>query len=213
MEYHAYQKRFANALTHLDEAQVFFKDEKQNRAALAIYRNNVMYSLREVLSADFPVIKKLLGEALFNQVAQDFVRHHLPQQADLSCYGANFAQFLKSRPALKDYPYLPDVATLEMACRQSFYAEKEPPLDPQKLKQLNDEALAAQVFCRRAAVILLELDWAADEIWQAHQQAEMPENMPVLHLEPQRINLLIAPDNERRYRYFSPRFSTRFIFV
>ena len=192
MEYHSYQKSFTDALTNPEDSPTFFRTAAQNKAALAIYRNNVVYSLREALAENFPVIKRLLGEERFNQIGAEFVRTHLPQNTDLSSYGEFFGAMLKAHQALAAYPYMGDVASLEWACRQSVNAKTDLPLDRARLHGLDDDGLAAQKFSLRACVRLLQLDWAADEIWQAHQAEVVAE----LELVPRETHLLICRDEE-----------------
>lgn len=192
MEYANYQRRFANSLTNPKINESFFKGEGQNRAALAIYRNNVMSSLLEVLASTFSVVQQLLGEELFNQCAIGFIRHNLPQQADLANYGKSFPNFLSQNEALKEYPYLANVAEIELACREVFCANTESPLDTKKISKLTDEETAQLKFQLLGNKKLLYLEWPADDIWLAHKQlAEIPE----MELKPHPTNLLIS--NER----------------
>ena len=187
MDFREFQNRFTAALIDPASAAHFFVGESENRAALAIYRNNVVYSLREVLAEDFPVVKRLLGAALFDHLAADFLKAHLPQHASLTGYGRAFPDFLAARDETAPYPWLADVARIEMARREMFYAAEEPPLSPETLAGLSEAAISARRFSLRASACLLPLAWPADEIWLAHQAGDPPD----MEVAPQAITLVL----------------------
>ena len=182
-----FQRRFAAALTSelpSDKAAavsrtLFSGDESQRRAALAIYRNNVAHSLREALAEGFPVVKQLLGEDFFNDLAVRFLRENLPQRRSLADYGRGFAGFLASLEEVGDLPWLADVARIEMARREVFHAADDEALAPEDLRNLSDEDLARSRFSLRAALVVLRMDWPADEIWHAHQDASVDEGLEI----------------------------------
>lgn len=198
MDYRTYQAGFSQALTAGEGGATFFKGEAQNRAALAIYRNNVIYSLREVLGEDFPVVKQLLGADAFNALAVDFARHTLPNAADLSTYGGGFADFIETHAALTDLPYLSDVARLENACREVYYGEQEQPIDPAQLSAMSESDIAQTKFFLRPTTRVLSLVWAVDEIWQAHQQIPIP----AMEAQQKETFLLLCLDSQSSVEFF-----------
>src|SRR5690554_3007376 len=44
----------------------------------AVYRNNVVTSLIDVLAGNFPVVQQLVGEAFFRAMGREFVTHNPP---------------------------------------------------------------------------------------------------------------------------------------
>ena len=182
-----FQRRFAAALTPelpSDKAAavsrtLFSGDENHRRAALAIYRNNVAHSLREALAEGFPVVKQLLGEDFFNDLAVRFLRENLPQRRALADYGRGFAEFLADLEEVSDLPWLADVARIEMAQREVFHAADDEAVAREDLKNLSDEDLAQSCFSLHAALIVLRMDWPADKIWRAHQDARVDEGLEI----------------------------------
>ncbi len=195
MQLRDFQRRFAAALTSTDAraADFFSGDDAQKRAALAIYRNNVAHSLREAMAEGFPTVKQLLGEEFFNGLAVRFLRENLPQRRVLADYGHGFAEFLGSLDELGDFPWLADVARIEMARREVFHAADDDPLRPEDLQNFSDEDLTANKFSLRASLVILSLDWPADTIWQAHQNQSIDEGLEIM---PEEIYLAVRRDGD-----------------
>lgn len=108
----------------------------------AVYRNNVAVSLREALEAGFPAIRSLIGAQNFATTAQMFSRQYLPDTPMMFRYGAGFPEFLETVPQLHHLGYLPDVARLELALRESYHAADAAPFDPASLADLTETRLA-----------------------------------------------------------------------
>ena len=85
----------------------------------AVYRNNVTVGLIRALEANFPVVRRLLGEEYFAGFARDFAQGHPPQSPLMFQYGADFPAVLERAEDLASYPYLADVARLEIIWRDS----------------------------------------------------------------------------------------------
>lgn len=140
---------------------------------LAIYRNNVFSNLRGALRNSYPVILRLLGEAFFNHVADEYVRSHPSASGDLHNFGGDFDAFLASFESCAKLPYLPDVARLEWAWDQVFHAaDCTPPVlehTLQRLATVPPEHYAGLHFSLHPACTLLTSDYPVLRIWQVNQ--------------------------------------------
>lgn len=94
----------------------------------AVYRNNVAVGLTDTLQTDFPVVRKLVGEAFFDAMAGEFLRRHPPQSRIMMLYGDAFADFLARFPPVANLGYLPDVARLDQALRESYHTADADPI-------------------------------------------------------------------------------------
>jgi hypothetical protein len=108
----------------------------------AVYRNNVTVGLVRALEANFPAIRRLLGEAYFAGLARAFAQAHPPRSPLLFHYGANFPAYLAAQDDLAAYPYLADVARLEQLWRRAYHAADAPTLAPEELAGLDEAAMA-----------------------------------------------------------------------
>lgn len=137
----------------------------------AVYRNNVIVALMDALRTGFPVLRKLLGDANFDQLARLFARAHPPSSPLMMQYGAEMPAFLEAFEPLAHISYLPDVARLEMALRRAYHAADAPALDPARLAAVPPADLSRTVLHLAPAVQLLRSDWPILDIWRYNTQA------------------------------------------
>ncbi len=139
-----------------------------------VYRNNVSVGLTEALRQSFPVIRKLVGEAFFTAMAQEHLRTHPPTSPMMMVYGAAMPGFLERFPPVAHLPYLPDVARLELALRQSYHAADAPALPPEVLQRLDPARLMAARLRFAPAVRLVRSRWPVQSIWAANMRDTAP---------------------------------------
>ena len=154
-----------------------------------VYRNNVMASLIEALQAAFPVIEQLVGEANFKVLAGDFVRAHPPSSPLMVFYGAELPIFLKSYDPVSSIRYLPDVARLETAMRESYHAGDAVPADPAVFGRLSPEALMAARLTLVPSARLVRSAWPIHAIWRLNRE----DGAPKPEMAPQDV-LIVRPD-------------------
>ena len=121
----------------------------------AVYRNNVTVSLIDAPEAGFPVVVKLIGAENFRNIAREYLRKEPPVSPLIMLYGAGFPAFLASFPPLAKYAYLPDVARLEYALRESYHAADHTPVAPEALGQIAPDALSQLRFTLAPSLRLL----------------------------------------------------------
>ncbi|MEX0369215.1 MAG: putative DNA-binding domain-containing protein [Tateyamaria sp.] len=136
------------------------------RRRFAVYRNNVTVALMEALRAGFPVLRKLLGDQNFDQLARLFVRAHPPTSPVLMWYGDGLPRFLDGFQPLAHIKYLPDVARLELALRRSYHAADTEPLAPERLGCVPPEELMRSTVSFTAPVVRVNSRWPLFDIWR-----------------------------------------------
>jgi hypothetical protein len=141
-----------------------------------VYRNNVAHSLTRALATKFPVIERLLGEAFFAAMARVFADAHRPQSPVLMLWGEAFPGFLASFPPVAAYPYLADVARIELARGTAYHAADCLPLPPDALHAL---ALSGGngPLSLHPSVQVLQSAHPAFSIWHANQAGHVPGNL------------------------------------
>jgi len=137
------------------------------RGGMQVYRNNVFASLGDALATVYPVVKRLVGEAFFNQLARRFIRRYPSRSGNLNDFGAELPAFVATLAERAALPYLPDVAALEWAFDRVFHAADAEPLDVRRLAERGP--LEGQRFRLHPAVRLLASRYPVLAIWQANQ--------------------------------------------
>jgi hypothetical protein len=171
------QTAFAAGLTSgvLPEG-VVAHDPAEVAQRFAVYRNNVGHSLIQALATKFPVIQRLVGEAFFAQMARLFADTNRPKTPVLMLWGDAFPGFLAEFAPLAAYPYMADVARIEVARGVAYHASDVQAISADRLQQLaasgGNGSLAlhpsVQLISSRHPVVTL---------WQTNQPGQTPHNM------------------------------------
>jgi hypothetical protein len=168
---HDWQTQFAAELRAMPgepQAMPVFLGEQSHR--FSVYRDNMLGSLVEALGDTFPVARQLVGERFFDSVAGRFVRGEPPSAPRLSRYGATFPAYLRTVPQLSNLSYVADVASLEWARVEAYFAGAAAEI-------LVVEALLAQpadilpylTFKTVPSLHVVAAPTAIHRIWIAHQ--------------------------------------------
>jgi len=146
-----------------------------------VYRNNVVVSLTDALGVAFPVVRKLVGEANFRVLARAFLAVHPPASPRLMLWGDALPRFIESFEPARSLGYLPDVARLEQALRESYHAADAAPFDPAALAGLSPDEIMALRLCLAPSVRLLASPWPVLSIWRYNTSPGAPK--PVMAAE------------------------------
>jgi hypothetical protein len=138
---------------------LFIGEENNLPERLKIYRNNIVTNLTDALLATYPLIEKLTGEDFTTGLLRSYVLKNPPQEACLARYGAGLDAFINTFTPAQGLPYLPDVARLEWATNEAYYADDDKALTPQDLQNLPVENMSDLHLQPRASVRLLESRW------------------------------------------------------
>lgn len=144
---------------------------------IAVYRNTVQASLTDVLAAAYPVVRRIVGEAFFAGLARRYIAAHPPAAPQLSDYGAAMADFIAAAEPLRPLAYLPDVARLEWARGEAYFAADAETLAAQTLAAVPPVDLPDVRWTLHPATRLVISDFPIHRIWQVNQPevAEVPE--------------------------------------
>lgn len=135
----------------------------------AVYRNNVTVGLIRALEANFPVVRRLLGETYFAGFARHFAQNNPPQSPLMFQYGREFPHILESDKDLASYPYLGDVARLEILWRESYHASDAPSLPAEALQSIDPDTLFDGRFKIHPAMRLIQSRFAIHAIFAANR--------------------------------------------
>ena len=140
-----------------------------------VYRNNVVASLTEALETAFPVLTKLVGEQNFRALSAVYLREHPPSSPVMMFYGEHMPNFLSTFQPTSSIGYLPDVARLELAMRESYHASDFQPIDPKILQGIQPETLMASKLGLAPSLRLIRSLWPLHSIWRFNMVEGSPK--------------------------------------
>lgn len=111
---------------------------------MQVYQTNFQGAKLKALDDNFPLTKKLLGEAFFKAISKHFISHVHSVNDSLNFYGKEFPDFLKEiipyNPKLINKDYLIDAAQLDWAVMQSYFAIDDEPKINWQMRHQHDKA-------------------------------------------------------------------------
>ncbi|MFD2261552.1 DUF2063 domain-containing protein [Lacibacterium aquatile] len=134
---------------------------------LALYRNNVQGSLTAVLAAAYPTVEQVVGPEFFAMVARRFLGAYPPLRPELWAWGGEFSAFLAVFPPARALSYLPDLARLEWAMMEAYFAGEAEALKPERLRSVTTHAMGLS-FSRHPSARIIRSRFAIHSIWKAH---------------------------------------------
>ncbi|MCU0754458.1 MAG: putative DNA-binding domain-containing protein [Xanthomonadales bacterium] len=146
---------------------------------LAVYRELVRNNIEGLLAAQFPVIRGLRGDTLWNALVDDFLREHRAKTPLFTEIGLEFVDYLAARAESDrgDPPFLPELAHYEWAELGLELAEDT--IDPAGIDPDGD--LLAGVPVLSPLAWPLAYQWPVDRI-RPDFQPDTPPAAPTLLL-------------------------------
>jgi hypothetical protein len=137
----------------------------------SVYRNNVASSLTRALEAAFPTVRKLVGDEFFAAMAGVFLRAHPPTSRMMMLYGEALPGWLETFPPVAQLGYLPDVARLDQAMRESYHAADSDPLPEAEFQRLVGSDIVRLRLKLAPSLRLVCSAWPVQSIWAATSEA------------------------------------------
>ena len=143
-----------------------------------VYRNNVILSLLDAMATGFPVVKKLLGDEFFRAMTLEFVRANPPSSPLMMHFGTALPNFLEGFEPAQKLGFLPDIARIEIAMRESYHAADAEPVSGDLLQTTPPDQLMEMQFKLAPSVRMLRSRWPIYSIWLANQEPAGPTPEP-----------------------------------
>lgn len=156
-------------------------------ARFAVYRNNIVHSLVNVLTDSFPVVRQLVGDEFFGAMARLYLVDHPPASPLMHRYGAGLPAWIADFEPATALPYLSDIARLEWARLCAFHAADAEPVEVQTLVGLTQasERLAGTTLALHPTLAIVRSPHPIVSLWSAHQQGDAirDEQLSALRLD------------------------------
>lgn len=95
------------------------KHDALTRQALNVYSNNFIENGIRALSITYPTVEAFVGEGSFRILAKKLLQHEPKVSFDWAEYGQLLPELIEDQEALKEYPFLSEVAALDWAIHHS----------------------------------------------------------------------------------------------
>lgn len=136
--------------------------------AIDIYRRGYRARLTEALGETYEPVWRVLGDELFFEVSEDYIRHHPSKSWTLSDYGNEFSEFLSEHDVCRRFEFLPDLAELCLGIHKVFHAKATPGLEADELARVLAECPEEIRLVEATEVILSR--YAIFDIWRAAKE-------------------------------------------
>ena len=137
-------------------------------ARLAVYANAYFVRIRDCLGTDFGALAAALGEAAFHDLVKTYLMLHPPSRPSLRHAGAQLAAHLRTEPFAtifaKRCAYAADLADLEWAIAEAFYAPDAPAIGPDSLAAIPPDAWAQLHLELTPSLRILRCEWPVDRV-------------------------------------------------
>lgn len=142
---------------------------------LEVYANAYRERLRETLGKDYPVLLRLLGPAVFADLAYAYIDATQSRSPNIRWYGAALAPFVARQQGLD--PAAHDMALFEWALGLAFDAADAAPLAVADLAAVPPQDWAGLRFILHAGLQVVGLKHAVTDWWLAVQDLD-PDAAP-----------------------------------
>ncbi len=141
---------------------------------VSAYAANRLFNRADALAEAYPTLVLLVGEPFFAALAREFARRTPSLSGDLNCYGAGLPDFIVGFAPARELPYLCDMARLDWARHQAYYAA-DAAFDPASLAATPPERHGALPVRLHPAVALVESGYPIVSILDAHDSGAWPD--------------------------------------
>ncbi len=155
---------------------------------LTIYRKTIRAAHIETLCNIFKCCKNILGDRYFKKIANDFFVKYPSNNQNLNLYGESFPEYLeisvKNLNELSEYKYLPDLAQLELALEQCYFAKDDINFDFTSLQKLDSDEYKNICFELSPSLSLIKSNYPIHEVWLANTNSDSSHEIQSIQ-EPQ----------------------------
>ena len=130
---------------------------------LNIYRDMYLLRMEEALSSDYPAIKQYLGDEEFMRLVARYVEVYPSRSYTLNRLGDHFPEFVSTVDDLPKKDFCHALARLEYALTGVFDAGETPPLTPEAVQAVPQDAWETARLKPIEAFRLLEFDYPVSQ--------------------------------------------------
>jgi hypothetical protein len=137
---------------------------------LEVYAQGYIARIHEALTESYQAVGQVLGHEMFVKLAEDYANHYPSEDYNLSLAGRHLSSFLKVYDAVRELPFLPDLARLEWEITEAFHAFEHSAESLEMLGSLTEADWEKIKIEFQPHVHILKSDWPVWDIWQVRKE-------------------------------------------
>jgi hypothetical protein len=141
---------------------------------LKVYRNAYRVRLLGALEDTYPVLFKILGDEMFENLGHAFIDAHPSVHRSIRWYGRELSDFSAHTPPFAEQPILAEIARFEWTLSEVFDAADAVPVGREALQAMDPDSWDQLGFVFHPSLRLLNLAWNTVAVWQAMSRDEDP---------------------------------------
>jgi hypothetical protein len=161
---------------------------------LEIYREQFWLRHTSSLVEDFPGVSGILGQRAWAALIEGYLEAHRLQSCTLRDLGLGFPEYIASQSTLEHHALCRDMARLELAYLEIFDAADAPPVSPDALARISEDAWPGVRIAFHPALRLLKTDFPVAELRRQLIEARSSAEPLTLPAREARCQLLFRRD-------------------
>ena len=139
------------------------------RARPDFHHAGISAFLIRAMAARYPVVRRLIGDDSFLDVARRFIAMQLPRLPIVPHFGEAFPRYLRSLGDAASFEYVADIAELEAARTRAYHSADARPLDARAFSFLSTVCFNECSLIFHPSVALVTSRFPIVTIWRANQ--------------------------------------------
>lgn len=188
------QRKFRQALDDAPEALDGIVADAARR--IAVHRTTIEGGLISTLANGFPVLRRVVGGAMFGSLASEFIAAAPPRHPVLSHFGSGFPAFVATQPIAASLPYLQDLAKVEWARQEAYVAADAHVLDASSLNTSDPDSLSLLALKLHPATRVITSPFPVHTIWRLNQPDVDDKDIPQVDMKNAEHVIVTRPQME-----------------
>jgi len=138
----------------------------------SIYAEGFYLRLVEVLTIDYPMIQKLMGDEAFEKLGMAYVKANTPNHFSVNLFGRHMAKFLRSEKKIE--PFYADMAEFEWELQLVLNTADGPQITIDELAKIPPESWGFMQFKLHPSVSTLDFNHNVSDVWRALNDDKKP---------------------------------------
>ncbi len=144
---------------------------------VALYRERVIRGLAQQLRAQYPTVYCIVGEEFLRGAVLPYFRKHPPRSTHPQFLATAFPDFLGEYEPAAHFPYLPDVAMVDLGYLRAYHAAHAPCLPLNLFIEQKPEELVNRTVTLHPACFWLSSRYAIHDIWRLYHDTKQSKHL------------------------------------